>query len=112
MPDNPARAGNLARERELRIGARDKQLLMRGADSEHRARELADHIGNRPRGLARAAYRVMERQIQDDLVGVVVAGSRRPRPAAIVHPLKRFPRQHEHAQPRRDQRLALPERRP
>jgi hypothetical protein len=54
----------------------------------------------------------MNRYVQDDLIGVAVAGRRRPRHPAIAHPPKRIPGEQEHPQPCRDQRLAPPEPRP
>ena len=85
---------------------------MPGADGENRAREIPEHVGQRPRGLARPAHRVVQRQIEDDLVGVAVSGRGRPRPPAVAHPPERIPGQQEHPQSRSDPRVALSQCRP
>jgi hypothetical protein len=80
---------------------------MRAADREHRARQPPDHVPDSLPALARAADRVLKRQVEHDLVAVAVAGGSRPRSPAIAHPPKRIPRQHKHAQPRRNESLTL-----
>jgi hypothetical protein len=103
---------DVARERQLLVAAGDEQLLVASADGEHRAGELADHVRQRPPEPARADERGVQRQVQDDLVGVAVTRGGRPRPAAVAQERERIPCDDEHAQVRRDPLLSLRERRP